>query len=134
MLFIAAIHFLKPTAPPIELPVSENEPLNPTSDPFEHSPPRISRSPSKSRAAVKTAKFDYYLALFSLLVELASYIAMLISNSPVSWTAATIIGSFASGYGPAMKSVALALYERGPYQGIETGRLFGALGVADAAA
>ncbi|KIJ41294.1 hypothetical protein M422DRAFT_780429 [Sphaerobolus stellatus SS14] len=133
LLLPAAIHFFKPSAPPIELPISEEEPLDAASEPFPI-PPQPSRSPSKSRAARKLVKFDFFLALFSLLVELVSYGAMLLSTSPVQWTVATVIGAFASGYGPAMKSVALALYERGPYEGAETGKLFGALGVIDAAA
>jgi len=131
------IHFFKPTSPPIELPISEDEPLNPSSEPFSHIPNveshrNVSRSPSKSRAARKTVKFDYYLALGSIFVELVSYIGMSVAMSSIQWTAATVLGSFSSGFGPAMRSVALALYERSPAQGVETGKLFGAIGIADA--
>lgn len=54
--------------------------------------------------------------------------------SPLHWTIATMLTSFGAGFGPGLRSVALALYERGPYKGVESGRLFGAFGVVDSAA
>lgn len=50
--------------------------------------------------------------------------------NPVAFTAFGMLGSFGSGFGPAIQSVALEMYtQRG---GTEAGRLFGALSVVQA--
>ncbi|KAF8506172.1 major facilitator superfamily domain-containing protein [Hysterangium stoloniferum] len=125
------IQLFKPkAAQPVRVLISEEEPLH--SEAMETTP--LIRSPSRARAASShVATFDYKLTLTALIIEFTSYIAVCFSSTAPQFTVATMIGGFGAGFGPAVKSVALALYEQGPQQGLETGRLFGALSVAEAA-
>ena len=73
--------------------------------------------------------FDLALARVSIFIELIGYIGMAFAMSSVSWSTASVLRAFGGGFGPGTQSVALALYESGPNQGIETGKLFGGLSV-----
>lgn len=99
--------------PAVQLPVSPNEPLQPAE------PPRA--APSRS------ISFDFALARISLAVEVLTYAAIPFAPSALWFTAATMVGAFGTGFGPAIQSVALSLYTlRG---GTESGKLFGAMSV-----
>ena len=126
-----AISIFNPKPVPIQLPVSPSEPLHPTlSSPASNS--SLSRSLVRPKGPKCSPSFDLALARISLGIELVCYIGMTLAMSSWSWTAATLFGAFGGGVSPAMQSVALALYERGPNRGIETGRLFGGLSVVQA--
>lgn len=101
-------------APAVQLPVSPNEPLQPSS------------APAKP-AASRSLAFDFALARISLGVEVLSYAAIPFAPGAGAYTAFTMLGAFGSGFSPAVQSVALGLYTlRG---GTESGRLFGAMSV-----
>ena len=76
--------------------------------------------------------FDYNVTLTALIITLTSYIAICLSNTPSQFIIVTMIAGFSAGFAPTIKSVACALYEQGPHQGLETGRLFGALSMVEA--
>ncbi|KAF8586548.1 MFS general substrate transporter [Ramaria rubella] len=125
------IKFFTPKTPPIQLPVALSEPLNPTQS---TSPNDVhSLRPSAGHRTPKHSPiFDLTIARVSLFVEFVGYIGTFLAVSSISWTASTMFGAFGGGAPPTMQSVALALYERGPNQGLETGRLFGGLSVIQA--
>jgi hypothetical protein len=129
-LYVVIIQIFKPKpAHPIRLPLSEEDPLH--SLPTETTP--LNRSPSRARASSHVAAFDYKLTLTALIIEFISYLGICFSATSFQFTVATMIGGLGTGFAPAVRSVALALYEQGPHQGVEIGRLFGALSVAEAA-
>ena len=63
----------------------------------------------------------------SLAIEVLSYASIPFAPNALWFTAATMVGAFGTGFGPAIQSVALGLYTlRG---GTESGKLFGAMSV-----
>ncbi|OCH93392.1 MFS general substrate transporter [Obba rivulosa] len=122
------LRLLKPQ--PIQLPVEPSEPLQATAGavPSEADTTSEPEQPT-SLAAVQThsAKFDLNVARVSLFIDIVSYITMAAAPSGGIFILGSMLGSFGSGFGPAVQSLALALYtQRG---GKESGRLFGAIGV-----
>lgn len=112
---------------PIQLPVSPSEPLHPTqTDPQTDDNSRPRAKPKHS------AYFDLSLARVSLCIDLICYIGMAWSMSSLSWSTVSVARAFSGGFTPALQSVALVLYEKGPNQGVEIGKLFGGLSVVQA--
>ncbi|KAG5643210.1 hypothetical protein DXG03_001328 [Asterophora parasitica] len=120
------IYLLKPTPVTIELP-----------SPPEGSAPQTSTSTSNSTVAPKpptkpahASSFDLKIAHASLIVDAISYTLMAAAPTALVFTACSILAALGGGLGPALQSVALALYRR--RGGTESGRLFGALSVISA--
>ena len=87
----------------------------------------LEESAAPSRAPHSSLPFDLALAKISLSIEVISYTALCFAADPLTFTTLTMSSSFGSGFGPAVSSVALALYtQRG---GSESGKLFGAMSV-----
>ena len=83
--------------------------------------------PKTIKKEIHSPLFDLNLARVSLLVDMVSYISMGLAQSPIVFALSGVFGTMGSGFSPAAQSVALALYaKRG---GVETGRLFGAIGL-----
>ena len=77
-----------------------------------------------------SSHFDLILARVSLLVDLASFVVLVLVQTAFAFTLAAVVAAFGSGFHPAMQSVALGLYKR--RGGTENGKLFGALSVVQA--
>ena len=118
------IRLTKPKAP-IQLPMEPEEPLT---NPPE--PPRTSRSPSSSRHAPHSPSFDLKLARVSLAIDVVVYFVMVCSTTGLMFAITTAFGALGMGFGPAMQSVALTLYNR--RGGRDSGKLFGAMSVVQA--
>lgn len=107
------IKLLKPKAA-IALPADEGEDsATSVAKPEYHSP-----------------QFDLNLARFAVLLDVVSYSLMGFANSGLLFTVFTLLSSLGAGFSPAVQSVALELYSRRGET--ETGKLFGALSVANA--
>ncbi|KAJ7729399.1 major facilitator superfamily domain-containing protein [Mycena maculata] len=109
---------------PSESP-SESEPLLSSSE---------QDTPSLSAHKAHTSTFDLALARFSILIDIATYAILPFAPTGIVFILFTILGSFGAGLAPAVNSVALELYTRkiGKNALLETGKLFGALGVVQA--
>lgn len=115
--------------PAIQLPVQQDEPLQPASP--SSSSPHPSPQPKRTAPSntSRSIAFDFGLARVSLAIEVVSYALVPLAMNGASYTAITMLGSLGAGFGPALQSVALGLYsQRG---GTESGRLFGALSVVE---
>ncbi|TFK36324.1 major facilitator superfamily domain-containing protein [Crucibulum laeve] len=128
-----AIKLFKPAPIIIELPAkpTETEPL--LSRTTSHDEAATSSSPSTlktSKKEIHSPAFDLGLARASLAVEIIAYTFMGLATTPLSFTVFGMLGSFGTGFSPAVQSVTLALYAR--RGGTESGRLFGALSVIQA--
>jgi len=78
----------------------------------------------------QSVKFDLALARVSAAVEILSYAAMIFASSGGVFVVASMFTAFGGGSGPAMSSLAPALFAlKG---GKELGKLFGAIGVVQA--
>ncbi|EKM55184.1 uncharacterized protein PHACADRAFT_255634 [Phanerochaete carnosa HHB-10118-sp] len=114
--------------PSIKLPIEQDEPLQPASQPSTSSP--RTESLPKQTTPTNTSRsiaLDFGLARVSLVIEVISYALVPFASNGLRYTAVTVLGSFGAGFGPALQSVALGLYTlRG---GTESGRLFGAMSV-----
>ncbi|KAI0333493.1 MFS general substrate transporter [Cubamyces sp. BRFM 1775] len=129
--------------PPIQLPTSPAEPLDgdagrtdndPSRTPSQPPPIQRSRSSSSSRSAHRqqhhTPAFDLALARASLAWDAAVYLLLTVAPNGLAFAATSCLGAFGMGFGPAVQSVALALYNwRG---GKDSGKLFGAMSVVQA--
>ncbi|KAI8989675.1 major facilitator superfamily domain-containing protein [Trametes punicea] len=129
------IKFAAPTPPPIQLPTEPSEPLdagNPTLSTPSSRPPSIRRSSSHSRqqAHEHTPAFDLALARASLAVDAAVYLLLTVAQHGLVFAATSCLGALGMGFGPAVQSVALALYNR--RGGRDSGKLFGAMSVVQA--
>ncbi|KAJ3819974.1 major facilitator superfamily domain-containing protein [Lentinula raphanica] len=127
------IRLFKPT--PRKASSEESEPLiSPTSShtPSASTAPSSrasSHSPSRLLEPHSSA-FDLGLARVSLSIEIVAYLFMALATTPLAFAVFGMLGSFGSGFSPAIQSVALEMYmERG---GTENGKLFGALSVVQA--
>ncbi|KAJ7244045.1 major facilitator superfamily domain-containing protein [Mycena rebaudengoi] len=77
---------------------------------------------------------DLSLARLSLLIDVVSYIFLPFSPSGIIFTSFMAFGSLGSGFVPAVRSIALDIVtRRNGGDGVESGKLFGALGVVQAA-
>ncbi|EKM55220.1 uncharacterized protein PHACADRAFT_143280 [Phanerochaete carnosa HHB-10118-sp] len=118
----------------VQLPVDQDEPLRPISEP-PATPPRTEpppKRPTPTNDASRSTAFDVGLARVSLAIDVVSYALVPLASTGPQYTAATALGAFGAGFGPALQSVALGLYTRrngGSGAGAESGRLFGALSV-----
>ncbi|KAL7283592.1 hypothetical protein ACG7TL_003027 [Trametes sanguinea] len=143
------LKFVAPTPPPIQLPTEPSEPLNapsPIPDPDTLAPPSqtsASRSASPRRSPSRhgrtqhhhhhhphTPAFDLALARVSLFLDALVYLGLTIAPNGLVFAATSCMGAVGMGFGPAIQSVALTLYnQRG---GQDTGKLFGAMSVVQA--
>ncbi|KAJ7735098.1 major facilitator superfamily domain-containing protein [Mycena maculata] len=109
----------------------------PSESPSESEPLLLSSeqdTPSLSAHKVHTSTFDLALARFSILIDIATYAILPFAPTGIVFILFTMLGSFGAGLAPAVNSVALELYTRkiGKNAPLETGKLFGALGVVQA--
>ncbi|KAI1794596.1 major facilitator superfamily domain-containing protein [Ganoderma leucocontextum] len=122
------IRFLKPKPPSIRLPEEADEPLaSPTGASLPAEEPSKARSPSSHRGHHHDANFDLSIAKASLSVEVVVYTLMAFSTSGLAFAIIAAMGAFGMGFGPAIQSVALTLYNR--RGGKDSGKLFGAMSV-----
>lgn len=131
LLSIVLIKFIKPEPARLRLPTEPSE-TTPLLEGTSNG--RRMRSISSSRALrhkeAHTPAFDLGLARVSLAIEIIGYAFM--GLAPVGWMFMLfgVVGSFGTGFSPAVQSVTLSLYaSRG---GTEIGRLYGALSVIQA--
>jgi hypothetical protein len=120
------IKFLKPNPKtgPIHLPTESDEDARSSAieDVEEHGQPS---GPAARQHHL--LPFDLRVARGSIFVEWLSYVALCFAPNAATFSVASIVSAFGSGFGPAIQSVALALYtEQG---GVESGKLFGAMSV-----
>ncbi|KAH9484437.1 putative membrane protein C14C4.07 [Psilocybe cubensis] len=126
------IKILKPEPAQIRLPADPNEttPLIRGASNGKRTRRSISSSRVMRHREVHSPAFDLGLARASLAVEIVGYAMM--GLAPVGWMFMLfgVVGSFGTGFSPAVQSVILSLYaSRG---GTEIGRLYGALSVIQA--
>lgn len=74
--------------------------------------------------------FDLNIARISLLIEVFAYTLMALVTNPFPFLVFSMVSSLGSGLNPALQAVALELYTR--RNGMESGKLFGALSVVSA--
>ncbi|KAH7912214.1 MFS general substrate transporter [Hygrophoropsis aurantiaca] len=121
------IKLLKPIpAAPIQLPTDSDEigHLNATAE----STPVASKS--KRESPPHPSAFDLRIARCSLFIELIAFVLVALASSGAVFTAASVLGSFGSGFAPAIQAFALELYLKRDGKGRnQTGRLFGAISV-----
>ena len=122
------IRLFNPRVPPIQLPTSPSEPLHTA----RSTSPEDSHSIAKRLVPKHSPSFDLTLARISICFELLGYVGMTFSMSTLSWTIPSLFRAFGGGFAPCVQSIALVLYERGPHQGVEVGKLFGGLSVVQA--
>lgn len=126
LLYLAAIKLVRQRETQsggIQLSVEPGEPLEPELS--SSAPPKPS-----SKADIiqqRSPSLDLKIARISTVVDLIAYSLLTFVVGGPAFTLLTAFVSFGSGFGPAIQSVALAVYtSRGE---IESGALFGALGV-----
>ncbi|KAI0780685.1 major facilitator superfamily domain-containing protein [Trametes elegans] len=120
------------------LPVEPSEPLEHASSPVTSTNaarPSISRSRSPSvmrepHGHHHSPAFDLALARVSLAIDAAVYALLTVVPGGLAFAATSCLGALGMGFGPAIQSVALTLYNR--RGGQDTGKLFGALSVVQA--
>lgn len=107
----------------VQLPIEPDEPLEPELS--SSVPPELS---SKTEVVQqRSPSLDLGIARVSTLVDLVTYSLLTFIAGGPAFTFFTALASFGSGFGPALQSIALAVYtSRGE---IESGALFGALSV-----
>jgi hypothetical protein len=140
-----AIKMFKPNSVIMQVPVSPdpNPSLSSSPDTTGETQPLLSQLSTTSSSSPSThyaeprkeldlgsARFDLGLARISLFVDVLVYALFLLVPTAVAFTVGSMLGSLATGFSPAMQSVALGLYKR--RGGTENGKLFGALSVVQA--
>ncbi|KAI0636728.1 major facilitator superfamily domain-containing protein [Trametes polyzona] len=129
------IRLAKPKSTPIQLPTRPTEPLDGTATPPTGdgaATPR-SRAPSPAPPAAPahhSPAFDLALARVSLVIDASTYMLLTVAPNGVLFAATSCLSAFGMGFGPAVQSVALTLYNR--RGGQDSGKLFGALSVVQA--
>lgn len=123
-----AIKILKPKPLVLELPVTPTETTSLLNSPSSSSSNMVTHKTIKRE--IHSPLFDLNLARASLLVDIAAYGSMGLSQSPILFALFGSLGALGVGFNPAAQSVALALYAR--RGGMETGRLFGAISLIQA--
>lgn len=123
------IRYFKSKPAPIRLPEDAEEPLtSPTSTSFPaEAHNRTPSPPSRPEHHHHDANFDLNVAKVSVGIEVFVYILMVFSSSGPMFAVIATLGAFGMGFGPAIQSVALTLYNR--RGGKDSGRLFGAMSV-----
>lgn len=133
---------LKPRSPAVALPVQPNE-LEPLLNRSRDTSPEATTSSTAAAAAFTTtttgarppttavsshavARSDLLIARVSLLIDIASYVVVVASAGPKLFVVGSLALSFGGGFGPAASSLAMHLSG-----GQETGKLFGAMAVAN---
>jgi len=130
------IRYFKPKPASIQLPIEPAEftpLLTPSSSARITSPSQLSApssQPLREREGLHSAAFDLGLARVSVVIDIISYGLMALIPTPVAFTVTAMMSALASGFSPAVQSVALDMYAR--RGGTETGKLFGALSVVQA--
>ena len=123
---------------PIQLPVSPSEPLDsgapssPTdvssrSHAFRQITQPSGRQPHEDH---HPPSFDLKLARISALIDIVSYAFMALAPTPITFVAASALGSLGTAFSPTVHSLSLELYRR--RGGTEFGKLFGAMSVVQA--
>ncbi|KAF8311588.1 MFS general substrate transporter [Clavulina sp. PMI_390] len=77
----------------------------------------------------RTADFDLIIARASVMVDITAYIFIVLSQNGPQFFAASMLSSFGGGFNPSAHSISLYLMPRGD---MDSGKLFGALGVLNA--
>ncbi|PIL24217.1 hypothetical protein GSI_13970 [Ganoderma sinense ZZ0214-1] len=124
------IQFFKPKAAPIRLPQDADEPLaSPTDASFPaEQPSRVLSPPShREHHHHHDPNFDLNVAKVSVGIEVLVYTLMVFSTSGLMFAGVATLGAFGMGFGPAIQSIALTLYNR--RGGKDSGKLFGAMSV-----
>nr|VWO98059.1 Calcium dependent mitochondrial carrier protein [Ganoderma boninense] len=123
------IRFFKPKDAPIRLPADADEPLaSPTDASLSvEQPSRALSPPSRREHHHHDPNFDLKVAKVSVGIEVLVYMLMVFSTSGLMFAGVATLGAFGMGFGPAIQSVALTLYNR--RGGKDSGRLFGAMSV-----
>ncbi|ETW85959.1 hypothetical protein HETIRDRAFT_471204 [Heterobasidion irregulare TC 32-1] len=130
--FPLIIRMFRPKAS-IQLPVSPSEPLDPRapSSPANVSSRQIThpsgRQPHEDH---HPPSFDLKLARISALIDIVSYAFMALAPTPITFVAASALGSLGTAFSPTVHSLSLELYRR--RGGTEFGKLFGAMSVVQA--
>ncbi len=123
------IKLAKPTPPPIQLPTEPAEPLEGgaarSPDAEDDALPAPAPAPAHHSPA-----FDLMLARASLAVDSVTYLLLAIAPNGLLFAASSCLGALGMGFGPAVQSVALTLYNR--RGGRDSGKLFGAMSVVQA--
>ncbi|KAI0748590.1 MFS general substrate transporter [Daedaleopsis nitida] len=127
LIFPVIVSYFKPKSP-IQLPTEPEEPLNSPTELRARSPPPHARSPG--RHAPHSPQFDLRIARYSLGVEIVVYTLLVCSTSGLMFAGLSTFGALGMGFGPAVQSVALTLYNR--RGGKDSGKLFGAMSVVQA--
>ncbi|KAF8808993.1 MFS general substrate transporter [Phlegmacium glaucopus] len=123
-----AIKILKPKPLVLELPVAPTETTSLLNSPSSSSSTLTTRQTIKKE--IHSPLFDLNLARVSLLIDVAAYASMGLSQSPILFALFGSLGALGVGFNPAIQSVALALYAR--RGGTEIGKLFGAISLIQA--
>ncbi|KAI0362392.1 MFS general substrate transporter [Trametes cingulata] len=127
------IRFSKPASPPIQLPTEPAEPLEGgahSDSPSTPARPSASRQHSHQHSHQHSPAFDLNLARASLAIDAVVYALLTLAPNGLSFAATSCLGGLGMGFGPAIQSVALTLYNR--RGGKDTGKLFGAMSVVQA--
>ena len=99
-------------------------------EPREVDPLITDANPGMRPPSSVPVQVDLVLARASLFIEIVAYIAMGVTQNVWVFIGGGILASFGGGFGPAIQSIAIELYDqRGE---TESGRLFGALSVVTA--
>ena len=126
------IRMFRPKAS-IQLPVSPSEPLDPRapSSPANVSSRQITQpSGRQPHEDHHPPSFDLKLARISALIDIVSYAFMALAPTPITFVAASALGSLGTAFSPTVHSLSLELYRR--RGGTEFGKLFGAMSVVQA--
>ena len=127
--------------PAIQLPIETDEPLNRAEIPAEGPSSAVNvndagtlpKAPEAQTLPFNVLKFDLNLARLSLILEVICYSAIPLARDPSLFVVLSVLVSFGAGFGPAVQSVALDLFNArrrkagGVTAGAENGRLFGSL-------
>ena len=102
---------------------------SPTNASFSPQEPSRAVSPPSSREQHHhhDPNFDLKVAKVSVGIEVLVYTLMVFSSSGLMFAVVATLGAFGMGFGPAIQSVALTLYNR--RGGKDSGKLFGAMSV-----
>ena len=129
-MYLVVIRYFKPKPTPIRLSEEADEPLtSPIEVSLPAAEPSRTRSPSSTREHLHLhdAHFDLNVAKASVSVEVLVYTLMIFSTSGLMFASIAALGAAGMGFGPAVQSVALTLYNR--RGGKDSGKLFGAMSV-----
>lgn len=118
------------SSPSLSRATSTQEPLNAKAK-------AKAKEPASPKLPPHTPRFDLALARWSAALEVVCFTAIPLAPSALTFTLFGMLGSWGGGFNPAVQSLAIELYtdrarRAGHVGAVETGRLFGALGVVSA--